>query len=364
MEILGFHFQNPHAFWLLLGLPVLVIHYVWHIRRRPHAIRFPGVALARAAGRRWTVHLRHLLPVLRWLAFVLFVVALARPQGRSELEQVSTEGVDIMLVLDVSGSMDQLDMISTADWARLRASSAAKAYHSGSYREFTRLGFAKKVLEDFVSKRRSDRLGLTIFATSAYTQCPLTLDGGVLSDILRSVNDSTLDGRATAIGDGLMNALVRLKDSKAKSRVVVLLTDGKDNASEYPPLSAAKAAQALGVKVYTVGVGKKNGEALAFTQNPFTGEIGWGSRPMDPQEGVDEAALQEIAQLTGGRFFMAQDKDELADIYAAIDKLEKTEMQSFSYAKYSEKFYPWLLVGALLLVLELVLAHTRLVRIP
>lgn len=364
MELAGLHFQNPHAFWLLLGLPVLAGHYWWRSRRRPHTIRFPGVALAKAAGSRWTVYLRHLLPVLRWTALALFIIALARPQGRSELERVSTEGVDIMLVMDVSGSMDQLDMIGATDWAKLRASNADKAYRTGSYREYTRLGFSKKVLEDFVAKRRDDRLGLTIFASSAFTQCPLTMDGGVLSDILRNVNDSTLDGRATAIGDGLMNALVRLKESKAKSRVVVLLTDGKDNASEFPPRRAAEAAKALGVKVYTVGVGKKSGEALAFTQNPFTGAIGWGSRPMDPQEGVDEVVLKAIAEMTGGRFFLAEDKDELAEIYATIDQLEKTEMQSYSYAKYSEKFYPWLLAGALLLLLELVLAHTRLVRIP
>lgn len=364
MELLGWHFQNPHAFWLLLGLPALVAHYLWRARRRPHTIRFPGVFLAKRAGSRWTVYLRHLLPILRWSALALLVVALARPQGRSELERVSTEGVDIMLVMDVSGSMDQLDMIGMKELAILRSSSAEKAYRTGSYRNYTRLGFSKKVLEEFVAKRRDDRLGLTIFASSAYTQCPLTLDGGVLSDLLRMVNDSTLDGRATAIGDGLMNALVRLKESKAKSRVVVLLTDGKDNASEFPPRRAAEAAKALGVKVYTVGVGKRSGDALAFTQNPFTGSIAWGSRPMSAEEGVDESALQEIADMTGGRFFKAEDQDELAEIYATIDQLEKTEMQSYSYAKYTELFYPWLLAGALLLLLELLLAHTRLVRIP
>ena len=364
MEILGLHFQNPHAFWLLLVLPILAGHYAWRSRRKPHTIRFSGLFLAKQAKRGWSVRLRHLLPVLRWTALTLFIIALARPQGRSELERISTEGVDIMLALDVSGSMDQLDMIGKADWAALRASSAEKAWRTGSYRPYTRLGYAKQVLEDFVEKRREDRLGLTIFASSAYTQCPLTLDGGVLADILRSVDDSTLDGRATAIGDGLMNALVRLQPSKAKSKVVVLLTDGKDNASEFPPKSAAEAAKALGVKVYTVGVGKQGGEALAFTQNPFTGSIGWGSRPIPPEEGVDEASLRGIAELTGGRFFQAKDKDELEEIYATIDQLEKTQMQSYSFAKYSEKFYPWLLAGALLLLLELLLAHTRLARIP
>lgn len=364
MDIAANHFQNPHAFWLLLALPLLIAHYVWRSRRKPHTLRFPGTALAKQIRPGWTVHLRHLLPIMRWLAFTLLVIALARPQGRSELERISTEGVDIMLVLDVSGSMDQLDMIGAADWAVLRAQNAEKVWRSGTYRPYTRLGIAKSVIEDFIAKRRDDRLGLTIFATSAYTQCPLTLDGGMLADILRSVNDSTLDGRATAIGDGLMNALVRLQDSKAKSRVVVLLTDGKDNASEYPPTRAAEAAKALGVKVYTIGVGKKSGDELAFTQNPFTGSISWGSRPMAPEEGVDEDALRSIAQTTGGQFFRAQDDQELASIYDTIDKLEKTEIQSYNYAKYSEEFYPWLLAGALLLVLELLLAHTRLTRIP
>ena len=190
------------------------------------------------------------------------------------------------------------------------------------------------------------------------------MDGGVLIDVLSQVNDSTLDGRATAIGDGLMNALTRLQASKAKSRVVILLTDGKDNASEFPPRRAAEAAKALGVKVYTVGVGKKHGESLAFSQNPFTGELSWGTRNMGSEDEIDEEALTEIASLTGGRYFRAENKEELQEIYATIDQLEKTEIQSYNYAKYSEEFYPWLFWGALLLLLELLLAHTRLVRIP
>ena len=163
----------------------------------------------------------------------------------------------------------------------------------------------------------------------------------------------TLINNRTAIGDGLMNALARLKMSDAKSRVVVLMTDGRDNASVIPPMRAAEVAKSLGVKVYTVGVGKKDGKILAFQQNPWTGEISWGERDITPEEGIDESVLKEVAAKTGGRFYRAE-----------IDELEKTEIETIAYALYAEKFYPWLLMGALLILLELILANTRFVRIP
>ena len=223
------------------------------------------------------------------------------------------------------------------------------------------------MIADFIQKRLSDRIGLSAFGARSITQCPLTLDYGSLLEILKATDDLARDsimGSRTAIGDGLMNSLARLQKSEAKSKVVVLLTDGRDNASVVPPMRAADVAQSLGVKVYTVGVGKRNGKILAFQQNPWTGDISWGERDITPEEGIDEDVLKAVAQKTGGRFYRAENKEELEKIYSEIDELEKTEIETVAYARYAEKFYPWLLVGALLILLELLLANTRFVRIP
>lgn len=270
-----------------------------------------------------------------------------------------------MLALDVSGTMDFLDMLGSVEQAKLGVMNADKMYRSGEYKQYSRMGYAKKVMETFINKRTDDRMGLTVFASSAFTQCPLTTDHGVLIDILRAVNDSTLgEGRGTAIGDGLMDALVRLRDTKAKSKVVVLLTDGANNSGSIQPQMAAEVAKALGVKVYTIGVGKKSGSFLWFQQNPFTGELGWGEVEIPPDGGVDEPLLRNIADMTGGAFYTAKNPKELEQIYDNIDKLEKTEIQSWSYARYTEEFYPLLLIGALFLLVELLLMNTRFVRVP
>lgn len=357
------HWQNPEALWLLFALPILLLWVLWMDRRRRSTIKFPALAMARKARTGWKIHLRHLPLALRLFALGMFIVALARPQSTLSLERTTTEGVDIMLVLDVSGSMDMMDMLTRTEQAKLGMMDAERMYRTGGYKEFTRLGYSRKVISEFVEKRQSDRLGLTVFATTAFTQCPLTLDYGVLLELLAGVNDSTLDNRGTAIGDGLMNALIRLKDSKAKSRVVVLLTDGANNAGELHPLRAADVARAMGVKVYTIGVGRTQGTTLAFRQN-FFGSIEWHEMPMPEEGGVDAPTLRKMAESTGGQFFMARDKDELAKIYETIDGLERTEIQSWSFTRYSEHFHPWLLIGAALLMLELLLANTRFTRIP
>lgn len=364
MDIGALHFQNPEAFWLLVFVPVLVALYVYRNRRRKSTIKFPALSIARRAVPSRRVRLRHIVPALRLFALCCFVIALARPQNAMEVEYTSTDGVDIMLALDVSGSMGTLDMLTRAEQAKLGVMNAERLLKSGDYWKYSRLGYAKEVIADFIQKRHSDRIGLSVFAGRSFTQCPLTLDYGSLLEILSAVNDSTATGNGTAIGDGLMNSLARIKKSTAKSRVVVLLTDGKDNASLVSPLHAADVAKALGVKVYTVGVGKKKGKILGFQQNPWTGEISWAEREITPEEGIDEDMLRGIAQKTGGRFYRAENREELENIYSEIDELEKTEIETVAYARYSEKFYPWLLVGALLILLELLLANTRFVRIP
>ena len=364
MDLWGTHFHNPEAFWLLLALPALIALHLRSLYRQKVTIKFPALGLARKAQSSWMLWARRWLPVLRWVAFVLFVVALARPQSREHMEQMSTEGVDIMLMLDVSGSMDFLDMMGPVEQAKLGVMNADKMYRSGEYKQYSRMGVAKKVLEEFINKRPSDRLGLTVFATSAFTQCPLTTDHGVLIELLHGVNDSTLDGRSTAIGDGLMDAVLRLKDTPAKSKIVVLLTDGDNNAGDIEPLRAADVARALGIRIYTIDIGKQSGSFLWFQQNPFTGELNWSEVPIPEGEGIDANLMSQMAEMTGGKFFTAKDTKELEDIYTSIDKMEKTDIQSWSYTHYTEEFYPWLLLGAVFLFLELLLANTRFTRVP
>lgn len=367
MDFGTLHFQNPEAFWLLLLVPILILWYVYRERSHKSTIKFPALFIAKKAlpGRR--VKFRHIVPLLRLLALCCFVVALARPQNATEVEYTTTDGVDIMLALDVSGSMGTLDMLTRTEQAKLGIMNAERILKSGEYWKYSRLGYAQQVIADFIQKRHSDRIGLSAFGAHSVTQCPLTLDYGSLLDILKASNDLAVDSimsNSTAIGDGLMTAIARLQKSNAKSKVVVLLTDGKDNASLVPPIRAAEVAQSLKIKVYTVGVGKRRGQILSFQQNPWTGDISWGEREITPEEGVDESTLKSIAQKTGGKFYRAQNKDELEKIYSEIDELEKSEIETIAYARYSEKFYPWLLAGALLILLELLLANTRFVRIP
>jgi Ca-activated chloride channel family protein len=367
MDIGSLHFQNPEAFWLFVLVPVLIALYVYRQQRRKSTIKFPALSIAKKAIPSRRVRLRHIVPALRLAALCCFVVALARPQNAMEVEYTNTDGVDIMLALDVSGSMGTLDMLTRAEQAKLGVMNAERILNSGEYWKYSRMGYAQGVIADFIQKRHSDRIGLSAFGSRAVTQCPLTLDYGSLLEILKATDelakDSIIAGR-TAIGDGLMNALARLQKSEAKSKVVVLLTDGRDNASVISPVRAADVAQSLGVKVYTVGVGKRRGKILAFQQNPWTGEISWGERDITPEEEVDESTLKEVAAKTGGKFYRAENKEQLEEIYSEIDQLEKTEIETVAYARYAEKFYPWLLAGAFLILLELLLANTRFVRIP
>lgn len=367
MDIGALHFQNPEAFWLLVFVPVLIALYVYRQRKRKSTIKFPALSIAKRAVPSRRVRLRHIVPALRLAALCCFVVALARPQNAMEVEYTNTDGVDIMLALDVSGSMGTLDMLTRVEQAKLGVMNAERIHKSGEYWKYSRMGYAQGVIADFIQKRHSDRIGLSAFGSRAVTQCPLTLDYGSLLEILKATDelakDSIIAGR-TAIGDGLMNALARLQKSEAKSKVVVLLTDGRDNASVISPVRAADVAQSLGVKVYTVGVGKRRGKILAFQQNPWTGEISWGERDITPEEEVDESTLKEVAAKTGGKFYRAENKEQLEEIYSEIDQLEKTEIETVAYARYAEKFYPWLLAGAFLILLELLLANTRFVRIP
>ncbi len=323
--------------WLLLAAATIAVVLVFHVRaaRRARASwRYPSLGLVAASGRTLVARLAWLPFALRLLAIALLAVGLARPQGAHDEEELLSRGVDIVLVLDNSTSMAAED-----------------------FRPRNRLVVAKEAVAAFIAGRRSDRLGLVVFAGSGYTACPLTLDYDVLLEILSSTQLAQRD-EGTAIGMGLSVALNRLRESDAKSRVVVLLTDGRSNRGAIDPSTAASLAATLGVRVYTVGVGAR-GEAPFPVQDPILGK-----RYVYLRADIDEETLRGIADSTGGRYFRATDRDSLHEILAEIDGLEQSEIKVRHYTNYSELF-PWLLWPALgLLSLEWVLGSTRFRRIP
>jgi Ca-activated chloride channel homolog len=252
---------------------------------------------------------------------------------------VTTEGIDIMLILDVSQSMEALD-----------------------FKPDNRLAVAKQTIQEFIKKRDNDRIGLTVFAAHAYTKCPLTLDHGVLGRFVSEI-DFTDFSYQTAIGTAIATAANRLKGSPAKSKVMILATDGANNAGEIPPLTAANAAKELGIKIYTIGIGKKGKVPMPVqVQDPFTGQVFKQVQMMESD--LDEQTLVNIADATGGKYFRATDAEKLKAIYDQIDKMEKTVIRTKVYASFDERFYPWLWAGFVLLLLEHLLRHTRFRRIP
>jgi Ca-activated chloride channel homolog len=270
---------------------------------------------------------------------VLLAIALARPQrGRSDSE-VTTEGVDIMLILDVSESMQCLD-----------------------FQPDNRLNVAKRTIQDFIKKRNNDRLGMVIFGSRAFTKCPLTLDHDVLNRLVSEVDFTDFSDR-TAIGTAIATAANRLRDSPAKSKVIILATDGGNNAGDIPPLSAAGATKELGMKIYTIGIGRSGKVPMPMKmQDPFTGQVFQQVQMIESD--LDEQLLVNIADATGGKHFRATDAAKLKEIYDQIDKMEKTVIKTKVYASFDEKFYPWLIAGFILVLLEFLLAHTRFRRIP
>ncbi|HEY1534869.1 MAG TPA: VWA domain-containing protein [Polyangiaceae bacterium] len=329
------HFQHPAV--LLLLLPLVL--FAWWLGRsgRPSAVAHSNTELVRELAKTRRTRWGRILPLLRWVSGALFVVALARPNIEHHHAEVHSSGVDIMLAMDVSGSMQAQDML-------------------GPRGRSSRLDAAKEVVARFVGDRENDRIGLVAFAGQPYLVSPLTMDHDWLLQRLGALEPSQVDG--TAIGSALASGVRRLDAQAAKSKLLVLLTDGQNNAGKISPDAAAQAAKALGVKVYTIGIGS-SGEALV----PFTNERGQ-EQLVKAQVDVDEPSMKHVAELTGGAFYRATDTQSLHDVYAAIDRAEKTTHTLKAFSTHEEQFAWFALPGLLLLVSELGLSATRFRRVP
>ena len=320
MDFSGFRFQDPLWLWAALLGPLVVIA-CWLRERSGRAILFPGVSRLHGRPRGWRVRLRYAPVVFAALGMIAASVALARPQQGALKEHTTTRGVDIVVALDVSGSMAAED-----------------------FQPLNRLAVAKQTVAEFVKRRPDDRIGLVVFAGKSLTKAPPTTDEAVL---LRQLDDVHLDmlPDGTAIGSGLATSLTRLRHSKAKSRVIVLVTDGANNSGEIDPATATDLAKAMEVRVYTVGVGRGGQVPMPVqVRDPFSGQV--TRRTIMTEVQIDEDLLKRIADRTGGEFFRATDSASLRNIFDRIDRLEKSEIKLAAYRRYRELFFPVLLASA------------------
>ena len=326
-------FEYPVLLWMMVVPVLLVLHYIWIelSGRRPH-MRVSTSVPWTLKGHSLMSFLRHVPFLLRIMALVLIIVAIARPRSSQDMERVDTEGIDIILAMDVSTSMLARDF--TPD----------------------RINASKDIAIEFISQRPSDRMGIVVFAGESFTQCPLTTDRATLINMMKEVQTDLIED-GTAIGNGLATAVARMKDSDAKSRVVILLTDGVNNRGEISPQMAAEIAKTYGIRVYTIGVGA-NGMA------PYPVMTPWGVEVQNVKVEIDEALLSEIADATGGRYFRATDNTKLAEIYSEINKMEKARTTVDSFPVYKELFGRYALLALLALLLELVFNWFVIRRLP
>ncbi len=324
-------FRHPIFFLLLLFLPLIYIHSKV---RKPAAIRFSTLSFLKNPPVSWRMTLYQLMPLLRLIVYVFIVMALARPQKVSAEREYTTKGVDIVISLDISGSMLAED-----------------------FKPENRMTVAKQEAAKFIRGRENDRIGLVVFARKAFTQCPLTLDYEILISLLDQIQTGMIaDG--TAIGMGLATAVNRLRDSNTKSKVIILITDGSSNAGNIDPITAAELAKAFGIKVYTICIGR--GGMVPF---PYNDPL-FGKRYVQAEVEIDEMVLKRIADITKGLFFRARDPKALGDIYEKINQLEKTEIKVKEYRSFEEYFPYFLIPGLILLLAELIIKNTVAVKIP
>ena len=328
-----YRFADPFYLLLLGIVPAVIYWHVVHGRRQVGTLKYSSLALIKRADRRRSGRHLYALFGLRNIALIALIVAFARPQTGVTAENVTTDGIDIVMALDLSTSMLAEDL------------------------EPNRIEATKQVATDFVRGRRNDRIGLVVFAGNAFTQAPLTLDYGMVSTVLSELETGIIED-GTAIGMGLATAVKRLQDSDASSKVIVLLTDGRNNRGEIDPVTAAQMAQALDIRIYAIGAGTQ-GVARVPVDDPL-----FGRRYAQMRVDIDETTLQETAALTGGRYFRATDRESLEQIYAEIDELETTEIEVEQFTRYGELFHIPLLLGLTLLLMEVCLARTVMRKIP
>ena len=319
-------FANPKLLWLLLLVPLAIIWYILRHKKQEASLNFSDLNGMAKLPKTWKAYLRHLLFALKMAALALIIVALARPQSSSTNSTSNIEGIDIVMAMDVSGSMLARDL------------------------KPDRLTAAKNVASDFVKDRPGDRMGLVIFSGETFTQVPLTTDHGVMLNMLAEMKNGLIDD-GTAIGDGLATAISRLKDSEAISKVVILLTDGMNNAGSVDPYTAAEMAKLYGIRVYTIGVGSY-GTAPYPVQTPF------GTQMQQVKVEIDEKLLTSIANSTGGKYFRANNNKKLDEIYQEIDKLERSKIEVTEFRRLHEEFYPLVAMALALLLFEFLLRKT------
>lgn len=322
----GISYAEPLFLYLLFVVPAMIAFYLFKQHKTTASLRMPGLKQFANTGSTFRHYLRHLLFAFRVLAVTLLIIVLARPQATDKFQNTSTEGIDIVLALDISGSMLARDFRPD----RLEAS--------------------KSVATEFISGRPYDRIGLVVFSGESFTQCPLTTDHAVLINLLREIQSGMIED-GTAIGMGLATAVNRIKDSQAKSKVIILLTDGVNNRGEIAPATAAGIAKTFGIRVYTIGVGTQ-GMAPYPVQTPY------GLQYQDMPVEIDEGILQDISKTTGGKYFRATDNDKLVQVYNEIDKLEKSKIDVRQFSRKEEKFLFPAILAFCLLILEVIIRNT------
>ena len=325
-------FKNPEYLFLLLLLLPIVFWYIWELRKSDASMQVSAISKLKGYPKTLRMKFRHLPFILRTLAIGLLIVAIARPQSSSNWRTENKEGIDIMMALDISGTMQAED---------LRPS---------------RLEAAKNVAIDFIQSRPNDNIGLVVFAAESFTQCPLTSDHSVLINLFNGIRYGLIND-GTAIGLGLANAVSRIKDSKAKSKVIILLTDGSNNQGDIAPITAAEIAKTFGIRVYAIGVGS-HGTINMPVQTPF------GVRYQQVESEFDEKTLKDIAEMTGGQYFRATNNAKLRAIYQEIDQLEKTKISVKEFSNKSELYFLFALLAFLLLFVENLLRNTWMRTLP
>ena len=327
-------FANPEFFWIFLIIPILLAWYIWKNKTQEAELQMSSFDGFSGIKKTFKKPFRHILFVLRMLVISLLIVALARPQSSSSYKNITTKGIDIVIALDISGSMLSQDF------------------------KPDRIEAAKSIAMDFIDSRPNDKIGLVIFSGESFTLCPLTTDHAVIKNLFSSVKTGMIED-GTAIGMGLATAVNRIKDGKAKSKVIILMTDGVNNMGSIAPLTAAEIAKTFGVRVYTIGIGTE-GKALTPVAILPNGQYQYAYQDVQ----IDEDLLGKIAAMTGGKYFRATDNDKLKSIYGEIDKMEKSRIEEKDFTNKAECFLPFALAAAILLLLEIVLKNTVFKRIP